>query len=135
MNTIEAYADVTRACNPALSDEHVEALLHTTPWEDDRANYGTDNDVLMKISKSETRYFITEEFDRILAKRTLAEFQGQVEAALFNMLDLANIASSNGSETHFARFIATIKNNLSAVGVQKTSCLFALKDGRIQICQ
>lgn len=67
---IKNNADVDRALGTALSDEQCEDAMHMTSSEDERANYGSDADIMMAIVKSEIKGLNAEEANLFYAERT-----------------------------------------------------------------
>lgn len=53
-----------------LSNELIDDPMHTKTLEDDFTNHGNDSDVMVIISKSKIRDFISENVDHIYVKRT-----------------------------------------------------------------
>lgn len=57
MNPSETDADVERTCPAPLPDEQIDDPMYTALRNDKRANYCSDANVVIAISKSKTRGF------------------------------------------------------------------------------
>lgn len=80
--------------------------MHTTPLEDDRANYGNDiDDMVTSWYKQNQGYACGAQVDRIYAERTQAKVSVQIEKTPVDILQLGNKAASNGIKTTSARFL------------------------------
>lgn len=73
MNLIETDAEIQRAWTVTVTDEQIDDSMHTTPLEDEQASFGSNADVMMTITRSESRGFIAGEVDRIYAGGTQAK--------------------------------------------------------------
>lgn len=75
MNPIETDAEVERAWVTALLDDHIDDQMHTATLKDERANYGSDANVMETIARSEINDMIVEKVYSIYAERTQAVVQ------------------------------------------------------------
>lgn len=82
--------------------------MHTTPLEDERANYGGNADIILTIAKSEIKDLIAEKAARIYPESAQAEVQSQIEEALVNMLKPSSNAAMNEIKQTFARSLAAV---------------------------
>lgn len=95
MNPIETDDDVEQASVAALFDEQSDDPMHEKPSKDDRANYGSDTDVMLPIADSKIKNLIAEEVDLVYADCSHADVQAQMDETLVDMLHVGNSATSN----------------------------------------
>lgn len=60
-NYIATDADVEQAWVAALSDEHMNDLMQTTPSKNECVDYGSDGNIIMKIAGSEIKGLFAED--------------------------------------------------------------------------
>lgn len=90
--------------------------MHTKPSVNKRAEYSSDADMMMIISKSDIRILIFEDACRIYADRTQAVVQNQRSEALVDLVQLGNNAAMNWVRKAPARFLETIVIQLFSCG-------------------
>lgn len=95
INPIKIDADVERTRVPALSEEQIFSPMHKTLLEDERANYGSNVNLMNTIARREIRHLVAEETDHIYAERTKADVPKKIKEIFVDMLHLVNNAASN----------------------------------------
>lgn len=127
----ETDADVKWALVSALSDKEIDNLIYAPPSADERASYCNDAREMMTIARSKFKSSMAGVIHLIFAERTEAELRMQIEETFDDMLQLGNIAASNGAETVSERFLETIGIPFLATELLTTSCSNVLSDGTV----
>lgn len=73
LNPFGTVADVKVVRVAAISDEHIEDPLQTTPSNNTFENYGNPAEIMMTFASSKIKEVIMKEADRIFAEATQAE--------------------------------------------------------------
>lgn len=90
----EKDVDDGRAWVGALSDEHINDLMHTTPLENEFESYVNIADVIMTVCGSEINGLIAKKVDRVYAKHIQSEASAQLDGTLGDMFLLGTSAAS-----------------------------------------
>lgn len=108
LSSTAANADVERVWAPAISNEQLNNVIHTSLLESEPENYGNKAEVMKKVDRKLIRGLIAEETFRLFAKRIEAGVQTHSREPSSTCHYSATMFPSNGVKMASARSLETV---------------------------